>query len=400
VSAGLKEERDAVVTPARRWRLPAILVLVAIVLVVVIRWRATRSGEDARGASPAARTVPVVAEPAQTADVPVYLDGIGSVTPLATVTVRTRVDGQLLSVPFREGDTVRAGDVLAEIDPRPFEVQRTQALGARARDLALLENAKVDVKRYQMLVKQEAVPRQQLDTQVALVHQYEGAVQADQGQIDDAELQLTYCHITAPTAGRLGLRLVDPGNIVHASDAGGLVVITQMQPIDVVFTLPEDSLPPVLDKLRTGGQLAVEAYDREKAHKLATGALLTVDNAIDPGTGTVRLKAEFPNDDGGLFPNQFVNARLLLDVHHGATTVPTVAIQRGVQGTFVYVVGDDHVAHARPIKVGVNESGTAAVDSGLNAGEMVVVDGAGGLRDGSPVTSVAKDGKAPAAGHS
>jgi len=356
---------------------------------------------QSKTSSPSAQTgrtapVPVVATAARTSDVAVYLRGLGSVTPLNTVTVHTRVDGELTRVPFQEGQRVNAGDLLAEIDPRPFQVQLTQAQGQLARDEALLRNARVDLDRYRTLVAEDSAPKQQLDTQVELVRQYEGVVETDRGLIDNVKLQLTYCRITAPLGGRLGLRLVDPGNIVHATDQNGLVVITQLQPIAVVFTIPEDSLPPVLAKLNAGAKLAVEAWDREQKQRLASGTLLTVDNQIDPTTGTVRLKAVFPNADGRLFASQFVNARLRLDVRRDATVVPAAAIQQSAQGTFVYVVKPDHSATVRPVKVGVTEGDSAAIDSGVSPAEMVVVDGAERLREGSRVDLQEPGSGAPA----
>jgi membrane fusion protein, multidrug efflux system len=328
---------------------------------------------------------PVAAVPAKSADIGVELSGLGTVTPVNSVAVKSRVDGQLMKVLFSEGQSVKAGDLLAEIDPRPYQVQLTQAQGQMARDQALLKNAQTDLERYRTLFQQDSIAKQQLDTQASLVRQYEAALKTDQGQIDNAKLQLVYCRITAPIGGRLGLRQVDPGNIVHAADTSGLVVITQLQPIAVIFTIPQDNLPAVMKKLTAGDKLSVEAYDRDAKNKLAAGTLLTVDNQIDPTTGTVKLKAQFPNDDYGLFPNQFVNVRLLLDVKREATVIPTVAIQRGAQGTFVYVLKSDNTVTVRPIALGPTQGENAAVDKGLAPGDMVVVDGTDKLRDGAKV---------------
>ena len=369
-----------------RWRIGLAAALM-IMIAVGIAWAVSRhhTTAPADGNAPAP-PVPVVTAPVRKADMPVYLTGLGAVVPLNTVTIRTRVDGQLMTVHFREGQIVVSGDRLAEIDPRPFQAQLAQYEGQLARDQALLDNARVDLKRYEVLWAQNSIPKQQLDTQVSLVHQYEGAVKNDQGLIDSTKVQLAYCRITSPIGGRVGLRLVDPGNIVHATDTSGIVVVAQLQPITVVFTVPEDNIPPVLDRLRRGSGPTVEAYDRAGQKKLSTGSLLTIDNQIDTTTGTVKLKAVFPNADNALFPNQFVNARLLLDVEHGAAVVPAAAIQRSPQGPFVYVVKADQTAAVRRVTVGASDGGNIAVASGLTPGEQVVVDGADRLRDGAKVS--------------
>ncbi len=332
------------------------------------------------------RATPVVAEVATKGDINIFLNGLGTITPLRTVTVRSRVEGELLKIHFTEGQVVKAGDVLAEIDPRPFQVQLMQAEGQMARDQALLANARIDLERYRTLFEQDSIAKQQVDTQAALVRQYEGAVRTDQSQIDNARLQLTYSRVTAPISGRLGLRQVDQGNVVRAGDPNGLVVITQLQPIAAVFTIPQDQIFNVIKRINQPQKLPVEAWDRENRNRIAAGTLITVDNQIDPATGTVKLKAEFPNDDGALFPNQFVNVRMLVDVRRDATVVPGAALQRGAQGAmFVYVVKDDGTVSLRQVKPGASEGALVAIESGIAPGERVVVDGLDRLREGARV---------------
>jgi membrane fusion protein, multidrug efflux system len=343
--------------------------------------------QEARNDAP---SILVAVALAHTGNIPVYLNALGSVTPLNTITVKTRLDGQLTRVAFKEGQFVRQGDLLAEIDPRPYEVQLAQAQAQLARDQAQLNNAKTDLERYQYLADKGVIPKQQLDTQASFVNQNEAVIKVDEAQIANAKLQLTYCHITAPISGRVGLRLVDPGNMAHASDPGGLVVITQVQPIAVLFTIPEDSLNSVLQRLRSGESLPTEAYDRSGQTKLVTGRLLTMDNQIDPNTGTNRLKAVFENKGNTLFPNQFVNIRLLVETRKDKVLIPAVAIQRGPRGMFVYVVRPDQTAEARPVTVGAREGEDASIESGLTANEQVVVDGVDKLQAGSKVQVAGK----------
>lgn len=384
-------------TLRRRWWIGLLTVcLLAIgTYIFLIMAGEGKSRATKRGPDSVARGMPVIAAAAKKGDVGVYLTGLGSVTPIATVTVKSRVDGQLMEVLFKEGQIVKGGDLLALIDPRPFEVMLTQAQGQLAHDQALLDNARLDLERYQVLWKQDSIQKQQLDTQDALVRQYEGTVKTDQGQVDSAKLNLIYCRITAPVGGRLGLRQVDPGNIIHATDTNGLVVITQLQPITVVFTIPEDDVSSVMKKLQAGEKFPVDVYDRAEKNKLAIGTLLTVDNQIDPATGTVKLKAQFANNDYSLFPNQFVNVHMLVDMKRGATVIPGAAVQRGTQGTFVYVVKSDNTVTVRPVKLGPTQGDNIAVDTGLVPDEQVVVDGTDKLREGSKVELGVQGANAP-----
>lgn len=331
------------------------------------------------------RTQPVLAAPARMADLNVVQNGLGTVSALRAATVKARVDGLLQNVLFQEGQAVKAGDVLAEIDPKPLQVQLAQVEGQFARDQAQLNNAKLDLERYRVLLAQDSVAKQQLDSQESLVRQFEGTVKIDQAQVDNAKLQLSYTRVTAPISGRLGLRLVDAGNIVRSTDALGLVVITQIDPITVVFTIPQDNLQRVLQRLKAGEKLAVDAWDREQKNKLAIGTLITVDNQIDTATGTIKLKAQFPNPEGLLFPNQFVNVRMVVETKKDATVIPLAAIQRGAQGTIVYVVKEDKTVSLRPVKMGAVENDNVAIESGLKPGELVVTDGIDRLREGAKV---------------
>ena len=358
------------------------LLIVVAIIIVGGRRKRLRSEADAK-ARP--RAVSVVSEIARTGDMPVYLTGLGTVTALNTVTVRSRVDGELATVAFREGQIVGKGDLLALIDPRPFEVQLEQASGQLAKDEATLQNAKLDLERYRVLAAQDSIPKQQLDTQAATVAQSEGVLKTDQGQVDAARLNLTYTRITAPIGGRVGLRLVDAGNMIHATDASGLVVITQVQPIAVLFTLPEDQVNVVRERLHQGQKLPVEAFDRDLKHKLATGELATLDNQIDTATGTLKLKAIFANADDALFPNQFVNPRLLIDTLRGVVLVPNAAIQRGTQSTFAFVVKEDQTVEVRPVEVRLTEGDMTAISKGLAAGEVVVTEGVDKLQSGSKI---------------
>ena len=398
--------------PRRTLVVVAIVALVAVVLGIAWYYFAgTRNATDTaaqtqaptpsgagsrRGGADASRPTPVATAAVRAGDFDVYLNALGTVTARGTVTVHSRVDGQLMRVLFNEGQVVKAGQLLAEIDPRPFEVQLEQMNGQLARDQALLVNARLDLDRYKTLLAQDSIASQQVDTQASLVRQYEGAVASDKGQVDNAKLQLSFTKIVAPIAGRLGLRQVDSGNMIHATDTNGIVVITQVQPIDVVFPIPETNLPRVQRRLREGDPPTVDAYDRNQTRKLATGKLITIDNQIDTTTGTIKLKAALGNDDNVLFPNQFVNVKTLLDTLHGATIVPTAAILRGAPGTFVYLVKPDNTVTVRTVKLGPIEGENAVVESGLAPGDVVVVDGTDRLREGAKIEPSNRNAQAAA----
>lgn len=388
-----------------RWWL-WLLILIAVVLGFAgWRYRAARAADNqVQNASPggeasrAGFAVPVVVATAQRGDLPVYFNGLGTVTALNTVTVRTRVDGQLDKVLFTEGQFVHQGELLVQIDPRPFQVQLEQAQGQLAKDQAQLRDAQANADRYLTLYKEGIIPKQQSDSQQAQVGQFEGSIQSDQAQIDNAKLQLTYSRVTAPISGRVGLRLVDPGNIVHANDQNGLVVITQLQPIAVIFSLPQDQLPQVYAKLRAGAQLPVDAYDRADTVKIETGRLLTIDNQIDTSTGTYKLKAVFQNPNNILFPNQFVNVHLLVDTQRGLVVVPAAAIQRGPQGTYVYVVDNTNTAHIRQVTVALSSGNNIGISAGIEPGDVAVIDGQDRLQEGSKVEARPTQGAAASSG--
>jgi len=379
------EVRSRLDKAIQRWRLWLVVLAVA---VVGLYFFIARSRPDSSTQAPpdAVHTiVPVAAAPAKLGDMNQYISAIGTVTAYNTVTVKSRVDGQLDKVNFTEGQLVKAGDLLAEIDPRPYQVQLTQAEGTLAKDLASLENAKILLARDQELYNQKVLARQDLDNQQAAVGQYAGSIQSDKGAVDNAKLQLVYSRITSPITGRVGLRLVDAGNIIHATDATGLAVITQLQPIAVDFGIPADDLPRLQNAMKANSRLPVDAYNRDFKHQLAAGTLLTTDNQIDQSTGTIKLKASFPNQDNALFPNQFVNAKLLVNTLHNAILIPAAGLQRSQQGLFVYVVKPDQTVEMRSVTVGATQGDVIAIATGLAAGDLVVTDGVDKLQHGSHV---------------
>ncbi len=389
---------------APRW----VVIVGVLVLFALLAWLLTPS--KAARAPPLGRfagggPMPVVAAQAHAGDMPITLIGLGTVTPIATVTVQSQISGQIMRIAFKEGQAVKAGDPLIQIDPRPYQVALEQAEGALARDKALLANAKVDLDRYQTLFAQDSIAEQQLATQRSLVAQDEGNVRTDQGQIDAAKLNLTYCHIVSPITGRVGLQQVTVGNYVTPAEPNGLVVVTQLQPITVVFTLPEDDIPPLLKQMHAGATLPVTAYDKLNTQVLASGTLQSMDSQIDTTTGTIRLKAIFPNTDQTLFPQQFVNVVLLLDTLHDATLIPQAGVQRGAPGTYVYVINADQTVSVRKVTLGPGDATNISITQGLAPGETIVVDGADKLKDGAKVLvrqgtggGGAASGQAPGAG--
>src|ERR1700722_18668832 len=389
--------------PPRRHRLMWIIIIVILIVAGVLAWRhfanhGTASGasgaQHARGqgggrrggAGLANQPQPVHVATATQGEMPVTIDSLGTVTPLASVIVKTQLNGTLQDVAFQEGQMVKKGDVLAQVDPRPYEISPRNAQGTLAKDQALLQTARLDLKRYQTLLAQDSIASQQVDTQASLVQQYIGTVKSDQANIDTYKLDLIYARITAPVSGRVGLRQVDPGNYVTPSLTNGIVVITQLQPISVIFTVSEDSLPQIMKQVQTGAKLSVTAYDRSNTTSLAGGTLETLDNQIDTTTGTLKLRAMFNNEDNLLFPNQFVNARLLVNTIHDAVIVPTSAVLNGSMGQFVYVVKDDRTVTVRPVKIGPVDGERTSIASGLQPGERVVIDGSDRLKEGAKIT--------------
>ncbi|HEY2463973.1 MAG TPA: MdtA/MuxA family multidrug efflux RND transporter periplasmic adaptor subunit [Steroidobacteraceae bacterium] len=388
----LAPSRDSGPFIARHWRALLIaLIIVALLTAFVLYLRSKRPlAAPPRGRGAQSGAVAVSVATAASGDIQVQIPALGTVTPLATVTVRTQIIGTLQKIFFTEGQFVHQGDALAQIDPRPYEAALQQMEGNLKRDQALLADARLDLKRYEGLVKEDSIAQQQLDTQRALVDQYVGTIQADEGQVKTAQVNLVYTHITAPVTGRVGLRQVDQGNYVTPGDTNGIVLLNQLQPITVIFTIPEDNVPAVMKQLHAGATLTVGAFDRTNAAKIADGKLLTVDNSIDVTTGTIKLRAQFENADSALFPNQFVNIQLLVDVLHDQVIMPNAAVRRGapngVTTTFVYLVNADRTVSVRPVTLGVVDGEKVAVTAGLKPGEIVVTEGGDRLREGSQVS--------------
>jgi membrane fusion protein, multidrug efflux system len=397
-----QREADPFGPPPKRsaWRLIATCLVLLLVVAAVVWWSKQQAAPEQQGRG-GRNAVPmsIVPETVGKGDIGINLNALGTVTSLATVTIRSQISGYLQKVDFKEGDEVKKGDLIAEIDPRPYEAMLAQANGNLARDQALLKGAQVDLARYQGLATQNAVPHQTLDTQVALVAQDQGTVEFDKAAVKSAEVNLQYTRILSPLDGRVGLRQVDQGNYVTPGDSTGIVVITQLQPISVLFTVPEDNLQPISKRLQSGAVLPAAALDRGGGKKIADGTLQTFDSQIDPTTGTIKLRAQFPNETKTLYPNQFVNIQLLLDTHKDVTTMPTAGVQRGVPGTFVYLVNSDDTVSVRKIELGVTDGDRVEVRSGLQPGDKIVVDGADKLRDGAKINvrAEAPNPNAPAA---